>query len=112
MDDLISRQAAIEAVHKTIYGFFDIVGDDSDEPFTKEEERLLVINKAITTRIKSLPSAQPERKRGKWHSRIYSKIEMFVCSECQHEYSYDAETGEQFYNYCPNCGADMRGEQE
>ena len=54
----------------------------------------------------------PEPKKGKWHSRIYSKIEMFVCSECQHEYSHDAETGEQFYNYCPNCGADMRGEQE
>lgn len=61
MQDLISRQAAIEAVHKTIYGFFGIVDDDSGEPFTKEEERFLVINKAITTRIKSLPSAQPER---------------------------------------------------
>ena len=46
-----------------------------------------------------------EPKKGKWHSRIYSKIEMFVCSECQHEYSYDAETGEQFYNYCTNCGS-------
>ncbi len=59
MNDCISRQAAIEAVHKTIYGFFGIVDDDSEEPITKEDERLLIINKAITARIKSLPSAHP-----------------------------------------------------
>ena len=55
-----------------------------------------------------LPSAQPERKKGKWHRRFYPQIEMMVCSECQEEFSYDAETGIRDYNYCPNCGADMR----
>ena len=63
-------------------------------------------HKTLEQIIDSQPTIE-ERKKGKWHSRIYSKIEMFVCSECQHEYSYDAETGEQFYNYCPNCGARM-----
>lgn len=52
-----------------------------------------------------------ERKKGKWHRRFYSQIEMMVCSECQEEFSYDAETGIRDYNFCPNCGADMRGEE-
>lgn len=60
----------------------------------------------------SLPSAQPERKKGRWHQRIYKKVEMMVCSECGNEFSYDAETGVRDYNFCPNCGADMRGELE
>lgn len=33
-----------------------------------------------------------------------------VCSECQYEYSYDTETGISNANFCPNCGAKMKGE--
>ena len=66
---------------------------------------LIEDQKTLEQIIDEQPTIEPERKKGKWHSRIYSKIEMFVCSECQHEYSYDAETGEQFYNYCTNCGS-------
>ena len=62
--------------------------------------------------IDAVPSAQPERKKGKWHQRFYPKVEMMVCSECGNEFSYDAETGVRDYNFCPNCGADMRGEAE
>lgn len=62
--------------------------------------------------ISCLPSAQSERKNGKWHQRFYSQIEMMVCSECNSEFSYDAETGVRDYNFCPNCGADMRGEHD
>ena len=65
--------------------------------------------RAIEQTVKDMPTIEPERKKGKWHSRFYPKIEMYVCSECQHEYSYDTETGEREYNFCPNCGADMRG---
>lgn len=38
-------------------------------------------------------------------------IEMGKCSNCNHEYSYDTETGISFedYKFCPECGADMRG---
>lgn len=58
--------------------------------------------------IENMPSI--ERKKGKWHQRFYPKVEMMVCSECDNEFSYDAETGVRDYNFCPNCGADMRGE--
>ena len=52
-----------------------------------------------------------EPKTGHWINRhiIANKsIDMIVCSECGEEFSYDAETGISEYNYCPNCGAEMR----
>lgn len=52
------------------------------------------------------------RKNGKWHKRFYSQIEMMVCSECNSEFSYDAETGVRDYNFCPSCGSDMRERKE
>lgn len=54
----------------------------------------------------------PEYKTGQWvpqdHNYMYgnTKTSMYfppVCSECGH-------TGDFNMNYCPNCGADMRGE--
>lgn len=59
MSDLISRQAAIEAVHKSIFDFFDICDDDEESPMTYKDELLLELNKAITTQIKAVASAQP-----------------------------------------------------
>ena len=57
-----------------------------------------------------------ESKTGKWYIREY---EYFTCSECGEDYwnscdsTAEAEellkTGD-YPNYCPNCGANMRGE--
>lgn len=58
--DTISRQAAIDTVHKSIFDFFDICDDDEESPMTYKDKQLLALNKAITTQIKALPSAQPE----------------------------------------------------
>ncbi len=94
MDDAISRKAAIEEIARWI-GYLD-------------EDMIL----QIQTGLKKLPSVKPEQKKGKWHRRFYPYVEMIVCSECQEEFSYDAETGVRNYNYCPNCGADMRGAED
>lgn len=54
-------------------------------------------------------------KKGNWISRhiIYGDktLDVHWCSECNYEYSYDAETGISDAKYCPNCGADMRQEK-
>ena len=74
MDDTISRQAVIDAVHKSIFDFFDICDDDEESPMTYKDELLLEVNKAITTQIKAMPSAQPE---------------IIMCKDCIHKYDHD-----------------------
>ena len=80
--------------------------------FNKDHETWLKLNKVLIERtafkfdIADAPTVE-DRKTGKWHQRIYSKVEMMVCSECNSEFSYDAETGARDYNYCPYCGAKM-----
>lgn len=54
--------------------------------------------------INAEPTIEPERKKGEWE--MVSQHEnpptyIYSCSECRHK-SFG------FYNYCPNCGADMR----
>ena len=45
-------------------------------------------------------------RHGKW---IVKGQEIF-CSVCEEESSYTWHGSSKFSNYCPNCGADMRGE--
>ena len=53
--------------------------------------------------ISGLPSAEP--KRGKWEITNLGAVGVFdSCSECKRVVKHKAP----FYNYCPNCGADMR----
>ena len=66
------------------------------------------------------PSEQSERKQGKWKphrekSREYIgtvlvnvEYDYWFCDNC----GYRVEKGQPMYNFCPNCGADMRGEQD
>ena len=107
MQDLISRQAAIEA----------IMGEPTDAHYPGW----------YAERLEQLPSAQPERKKGMWipvdsydafggdeatwmaHG---NPVAFYYCSECK-EQAYAGEDGEPLLTaYCPNCGADMRGEQD
>lgn len=102
-DDLISRRSAIDLIHKTVYGFFDIVDNESEEPMSEKDKLLLEVNKVVSNGIKDLPSAQPERKKGKWVDP--AAIDVYRCSVCE-EYT-KLEVPKLFYHYCPNCGAEM-----
>ena len=58
-----------------------------------------------------LPSAQTERKKGKWIP-VTNGRGGFECDEC-HNYAPSFQDGvEWLSDYCPNCGADMRGEKD
>lgn len=100
MDDMISRQAAIDYFVINV-GFHDEDGypiEDADE-----------LRKIWTEYFDGIPSAEPKRGR-----REMGIDERFVeCSECglmttRNELRGLAVFGKNEPNFCPNCGADMR----
>lgn len=69
--------------------------------------------KQLYEAIQTLSSVMPERKPGKWlpdNNNYY--VERFICSKCGGNYKVDTCMGRPDWNFCPNCGADMRGEQD
>ena len=98
MRDLISRQAVIDALE---------LGLENDYVDATE----------FLTFIKQLPSAEPERKNGKWidgmlyHDFDESEWEKVKCSVCKNFVTKQIFYHDNKYHYCPYCGADMRGDQ-
>lgn len=113
--DLISRQDAISEIHKYFVEEIDKtpteIDEDGDELYADMPtvNSLLACNKELSKRIKSLPSAPDSRQRGEWIFKPKDAIELMFtkpkCSKCGFE---SADGG----NFCSNCGADMRGEDE
>ena len=104
MDDLISRQAAIKAADSII------------ERDTSGNNDVVKAMTAWKEYIKALPSAQPERKKGKWIERNPQNspdCRLIECSECGNAYivgyniNYDDWIDGR--NFCMKCGADLRG---
>lgn len=87
MSDLIDRQAAI------------YIASGYCHPANIAEE------------LRKLPSVQPERKKGKWiNEGIYGEGHSQCSIRCSNplcNFHYIGYLDD--YNYCPNCGADMRG---
>ena len=100
--DSVSRQAAIEALDKR----FDKI------PMEQTTEIL-----KLRKDLRGLPSIQSEQKRGRW---IYGEdeygIDGYHCDKCGFfvpwDYTHKFINYIEDYNFCPSCGADMRGEQD
>ena len=83
MSDLISRQAAVDAIKCAIW-----------DKYTAKDAIDAVCN---------VPPA--ERKKGRWEVAIgYDPKRSVMCSECR-RMAYEPTP------FCPNCGAEMRGEK-
>lgn len=104
--DLINRPAAIKAIEDL---------QDCYNGFSDTYDKACIIGV-----LEELPSAQPERKKGKWieEDQYIDKwddtIEVLRCPFCEFKHDYTQGStrhdNDGWFNYCPNCGADMRGE--
>lgn len=125
---------ALEAADEKIADYTAAIDalDDSNDAYIKENERLKkriaelsLDNKMLKNtidadkgvmldRIRFLEAQLP--KRGKWigieydgYADGYPVYDVWECSECGEEHNGEEDT---LPNYCPNCGAKMKGEQE
>ena len=107
--DLIDRQQAIDVLHgyfdgmldtdtvcpADIYGLFECI--PSAQP-----EVLACVNGELV--------AKPEPKEGHWiEEKIYRDVIECNCSECGQLMTTAASVR---MNFCPNCGAKMKGERQ
>ena len=67
-----------------------------------------VQHNALREALNKIPSAEPERKTGKWIHDGSNWENRWLCSACG--YKWFIRKGEA--HYCPHCGADMRGDHE
>lgn len=99
MEDLIKRQAAVDALNE----YFARIGKLKRRGLTKGE---IAISLDAVGIIKALPSAQSERTRGRWIP--WDGDECYECSVCRVLLSFrDGTPEENDVNFCPHCGADM-----
>lgn len=101
MNDLIDRQEAIEALKKQMSDWNDLYN--------------IPVRRSIAI-LEQLPSAQPERKTGKWILSDAQNPEdvrngnyAYTCSSCLHS---DIHAKTVVVPFCWHCGANMRGEQD
>lgn len=101
MDDLISRQEAIDGINNIC-------------PVDTEYDCTLLDRVDVRCVLSDLPSAQPDRKKGNW---VYGEdeygIDGYHCDKCGFfvpwDYTHKFISYIEDYNFCPSCGADMRG---
>ena len=98
--DLISRQAAIDALEKQL-DYLQMLNKDENP---KAESKWYGVNWARNT-IADLPSAE---RRGRWEFNIddkgWSWDKPYMCDQC-------GEWVEKVFKFCPNCGAKMEAKE-
>lgn len=105
----MDRKEAIERIQEvmTIIRTQHMCKDMDGECTTEDRETYIQRFEALRMAIEALQ--EPERKKGQWISELKDDGDSLLrCSICNYPVSY-------FWgrtNFCPECGADMRGDEE
>jgi hypothetical protein len=101
-DSLVSRQEAIDALERIFDRCEEIEAHlpegDPDRVGYKMYPDWLKVWKYL----RQVPSAQPERKTGRWEYLDYGGFGNFHCTACGEICICNGD-----YDFCPNCGAKM-----
>ena len=105
MNDLISRQAAIEHLKKRLYE--TALNNDTEHPYYEE-----MADNRVSVWLDEVPTIEP--KRGKWVTTPYTDYDdAWECSACGCLWTFiEGTPKDNGANYCPNCGAKMDGGEE
>lgn len=99
MSDCIDRQTIIKLLTsraETLRGLYGDLGGAAS---------------GVRKLVQTLPSVEPEQKKGYWVP-VTNGRGGFECDQC-HNYAPSYQNGNEYLSYyCPNCGAEMRGEHE
>ena len=101
-DKLIKASNAVDIVakHSALYGDGEVSTDEGEAPLYD-----------IMSEIMNLPSAEPERKMGKWVKKSKTTGWRYECSECgRRPPKAEWVSGRYLSRYCPHCGARMEND--
>lgn len=135
-EDLIRRSDAIEALRKlghevvvidkvcslgVAQEFIDVIRAIPSAPpkvvaqITFDEEKLREIVKEAVERFKEEYEIT-DRPQGEWIEKNVDDVKITVCSNCDKEPTFTHYYGScgnySLSDFCPNCGADMRGKDD
>lgn len=103
MNDLISRQAAIEHLKKRLYE--TALNNDTEHPYYEE-----MADNRVSVWLEEVPTIDPV-KHGKWKETGDKGGRNYACDCCRFTFIMDTCMGEPMWNYCPNCGARMESKE-
>ena len=100
-NDLISRSALKEKFDEYIKANPNVSGVFELGKFIIDNAPKVELERVKNELNNELNELKPEKPQGEWKISILS----YKCSVCEGLSIYN-------FNFCPNCGADMRGEKE
>lgn len=109
MKEMIYKQDVIDAI-SPLYHEHEYRIHGKAESYSQYNEAWQDALSMVENVIFNLPATQPQRMRGRWIPDNPVGGGYWVCTACKHP--TEAFAADIIYNYCPFCGADMRGEQD
>ena len=88
-EDAISRKAVLDAIMANCIW----------------ENEYNLTSSRIKKTVESLPSVTPKQKTGRWIEHFDESGKWYECDQCHTDWGGSV-------NYCPNCGAIMKGEAD